>query len=321
MLGGKVQTAAALRVHGPQPSLIQPRGKIELGNPVLMQMGPVRSERQSGEGPLIQAKLGDILELKWEIMAMDEELDFLVRDCFAEPGTSGNQGERLPLIENGCPTPAVAQKLIPNPIKAINSAVKLTYLQAFRFDSSPAIRITCHLELCKENCKSVNCKFNDGIKESWGRKRRFAIDNNINRKNEVKEFETRRFVVPRFAQATTSLVIVDPLQQQNSVIKTEQQQQPFISHSSISKQIFENNKNITKTAKKSSSLFEAFTEAAGGRKNNLELTTTNSEQQQQLCLHKWTLGGVFGTLLTLIVVQSGVVAKHLINRFIVEKRI
>ena len=54
MLGGKVQTAAALRVHGPQPSLIQPRGKIELGNPVLMQMGPVRSERQSGEGPLIQ---------------------------------------------------------------------------------------------------------------------------------------------------------------------------------------------------------------------------------------------------------------------------
>uniref|UniRef100_A0A914NET2 Uncharacterized protein n=1 Tax=Meloidogyne incognita TaxID=6306 RepID=A0A914NET2_MELIC len=79
MLGGKVQTAAALRVHGPQPSLIQPRGKIELGNP---------------------AKLGDILELKWEIMAMDEELDFLVRDCFAEPGTSGNQGERLPLIEN-----------------------------------------------------------------------------------------------------------------------------------------------------------------------------------------------------------------------------
>ena len=57
MLGGKVQTAAALRVHGPQPSLIQPRGKIELGNPVLMQMGPVRSERQSGEGPLIQVNL------------------------------------------------------------------------------------------------------------------------------------------------------------------------------------------------------------------------------------------------------------------------
>jgi len=56
---------------------------------------------------------------------------------------------------SSCPTPAVAQKLIPNPIKAINSAVKLTYLQAFRFDSSPAIRITCHLELCKENCKSV----------------------------------------------------------------------------------------------------------------------------------------------------------------------
>lgn len=32
-----------------------------------------------------QAKLGDILELRWEIMAMDEELDFFVRDCHAEP--------------------------------------------------------------------------------------------------------------------------------------------------------------------------------------------------------------------------------------------
>jgi hypothetical protein len=118
MLGGKVTAAANLTVHGPQPSLIQPRGKIELGNPVLMQMGAIsrRDSRESGHGQ-VQAKLGDILELRWEIMAMDAELDFLVKDCYAEPGASPGsagtgQSERLPLIKGGCPTPAVAQKLI-----------------------------------------------------------------------------------------------------------------------------------------------------------------------------------------------------------------
>ncbi|VDM85421.1 unnamed protein product, partial [Strongylus vulgaris] len=59
-------------------NLIQPRGKIELGNPVFMQL--VSGE---GEQPVVQAKLGDILELRWEIMAMDDELDFFVKDCFA----------------------------------------------------------------------------------------------------------------------------------------------------------------------------------------------------------------------------------------------
>lgn len=52
MLGGKITTSANMTVHGPQPSLINPKGKIELGNPVLMQMN-------AGEGagagqPVIQ---------------------------------------------------------------------------------------------------------------------------------------------------------------------------------------------------------------------------------------------------------------------------
>lgn len=44
------------------------------------------------------------MELRWEIMAMDEELDFIVKDCFAEPGTSSNKvasSEKLQLIEAG----------------------------------------------------------------------------------------------------------------------------------------------------------------------------------------------------------------------------
>lgn len=101
MLGGKVIAAANMTVHGPQPLLIQPRGKIELGNPVLMQMNVPGNDSNH---PAVQAKLGDVLELRWEIMAMDEELDFFVKDCFAEPGTNINKLtplEKLQLIEDG----------------------------------------------------------------------------------------------------------------------------------------------------------------------------------------------------------------------------
>lgn len=51
--------------------------------------------------PVIQAKLGDILELRWEIMAMDEELDFFVKSCTAEPGVPTREDEQLQLIEDG----------------------------------------------------------------------------------------------------------------------------------------------------------------------------------------------------------------------------
>lgn len=49
----------------------------------------------------VQAKLGDILELRWEIMAMDDELDFFVKNCFAEPGVGAKAEERLQLIQGG----------------------------------------------------------------------------------------------------------------------------------------------------------------------------------------------------------------------------
>ena len=109
-----------------------------------------------GEQPIIQAKLGDILELRWEIMAMDDELDFFVKNCHAEPGVGARNEENLQLIEGGCPTPAVAQKLIPGPIEQQSSAVKVARMQAFRFDSSSSIRITCELEICKGDCTPVS---------------------------------------------------------------------------------------------------------------------------------------------------------------------
>uniref|UniRef100_A0A7E4VYW4 ZP domain-containing protein n=1 Tax=Panagrellus redivivus TaxID=6233 RepID=A0A7E4VYW4_PANRE len=277
MLGGKITAAANLSVTGPEPSLIQPRGKIELGNPVLMQMNPVEG---GAGGSVLQAKLGDILELKWEIMAMDEELDFFVKDCVAEAGGAERRGdERLQLIEAGCPTPAVAQKLIPGPIQQQSSAVKIAHLQAFRFDSSSTVRITCQLEICKGNCQSVQCDLADGPKESWGRKKR-ASDNS------VTELETKRYKVPRFAHATTSLVIVDPLQQ------------------------------ITEPAAPiSRARHEDFEVAAVAPSVSVELASGSSYAASgEICLNKWTLVSVFGLLSALILVQATVVLSYIFKR-------
>ncbi|KAL3125932.1 hypothetical protein niasHT_009461 [Heterodera trifolii] len=312
MLGGKVTAAANLTLQGPQPSLIQPRGKIELGNPVLMQMMPmreVRSEDAAGKPsttelrePLLQAKLGDILELRWELMAMDDELDFLVKDCYAEPGIVPPKGasapklamEKLQLVQGGCPTPAVAQKLIPNPIKMLSSAVKVVHMQAFRFDSSPTVRLTCHLELCKGDCKAANCRMVDGTKESWGRKKRESAA------DEVTEFETRRFKVPRFAQATTSLTIVDPLRKVNEPVPT-----PFQAHSSLSKL------SVNEIGISAANLTDLTSEP---------FAEENTDVDSELCMHKWTLGGVLGTLMALIVVQAAVVAKYMAKRMLGRAR-
>ena len=177
----------------------------------------------------------------------------------------------------------MAQKLIPGPIEIKKSAVKVTKMQAFRFDSSSSIRITCEVEICKGDCMpvgftkivgktiflvnnnlisyrpieyiflklyqnekikgllystftltffyfsptflpysllkkwvrnkkvkimdfQVECATNEGQKQSWGRKKR-EVDNGVD------EFETGRYIVPRYSKSMTSIVIIDPLQQ------------------------------------------------------------------------------------------------------------
>ncbi|KHJ75136.1 zona pellucida-like domain protein, partial [Oesophagostomum dentatum] len=186
MLGGKVQAGYNMTVLGPEANLIQPRGKIELGNPVFMQLVSGEGEQPvvqvishlvpmcstQNSQSVLQAKLGDILELRWEIMAMDDELDFFVKDCYAEPGVGAKAEEKLQLIQGGCPTPAVAQKLIPGPIEVQSSAVKVARMQAFRFDSSSSVRVTCELEICKGDCTPVECGLTEGQRKSWGRKKR-----------------------------------------------------------------------------------------------------------------------------------------------------
>uniref|UniRef100_A0AC35U0H5 ZP domain-containing protein n=1 Tax=Rhabditophanes sp. KR3021 TaxID=114890 RepID=A0AC35U0H5_9BILA len=275
MLGGKITTAANMTVNGPTPTDIKPRGKIELGNPVLMQMNAGSGDHQ----PVLQAKLGDILELKWEIMAMDDELDFFVKDCHAEPGTATAEKEKLQLIEGGCPTPAVAQKLMPQPIKVSkeSSAVKIAHLQAFRFDSASSVKITCSIEICKGNCAAVKCDMHGETKESWGRKKRSL-------ENSVTDFETQRYKVPRFSQATTSLVIMDPMQ--NSV-------EPLSSMSKISSQ-------------------DLFSEDPA---DALLRISQSAHLKGNICLAKYTIFSVFGVLFALIFIQAVVVTHYCFKRF------
>uniref|UniRef100_A0A7I4XSG9 PAN-1 domain containing protein n=1 Tax=Haemonchus contortus TaxID=6289 RepID=A0A7I4XSG9_HAECO len=264
MLGGKVQAGYNMTVLGPEPNLIQPRGKIELGNPVFMQL-----VSGDGEQPVVQAKLGDILELRWEIMAMDDELDFFVKDCFAEPGVGAKAEEKLQLIQGGCPTPAVAQKLIPGPIEVQSTSVKVARMQAFRFDSSSSVRVTCELDICKGDCTPVECGLTGGQRQSWGRKKRES-------ENSVVEYETARYRVPKHTRATTSIVIIDPLQQVQEPVSLAR-----------------------------ASAIDFTREEA----EEIPVSTAG-----QMCLAKPTLIGVFGLLLTLTSVQAIVVIQYLVKR-------
>ncbi|GMT28150.1 hypothetical protein PFISCL1PPCAC_19447 [Pristionchus fissidentatus] len=268
MLGGKVQAGYNMTVNGPEANLIQPRGKIELGNPVAMQM-----LAGDGKSPVVQAKLGDMMTLRWEIMAMDEELDFFVRECHAEPGSNGANEEKLQLIDGGCPTPAVAHKLIPGPIELQSTAVKTTKMQAFRFDSSSTIRVTCNIEICQGDCTPVECALVEGQRQSFGRKKRDT--------NSIGLFETARYKVPRYAQSTTSIVIVDPLQQIS---------EPSISLAHRS-QMEMNRGSIEES--------EVIDVALPG----------------EMCMTKSMLLAVFGILLILVVIQALIVGRYVVKRY------
>jgi hypothetical protein len=91
--------------------------------------------------------------------------------------------------------------------------------------------------------------------------------------------ETRRYKVPRFAQATTSLVVVDPLQQINEPSASV----ALSRHSGI---------NLTRS----------------------EPPVSVQKMLNQMCVNKWTLFSVLGTLLVLILVQSIVVSRYIFKR-------
>ncbi|MCP9260868.1 PAN domain protein [Dirofilaria immitis] len=263
MLGGKVTAGANLTIDGPEAALIQPRGKIELGNPVLMQMLSGRGEYQ----PVLQAKLGDILQLRWEIMTMDEELDFFVRDCFAEPGTNTlNSEENLQLIANGCPTPAVSQKIMPDPIEVMSSSVKIAHLQA----------------LCVNSAKNKN---NHGVERSAVQPIQLLtvsqgvkeIDVAGGLRRFIPRFdETERYKIPKRAQATTSVIVIDPLQQV-----------------------------AEPAALARSQIFDLVREEP-------EMTIT--ALPGQLCMTKTSLFAIFTLLLIITVVQAIVVAHYVFQR-------
>lgn len=100
----------------------------------------------------------------------------------------------------------------------------------------------------------------------------------------VKTFlvETKRYKVPRFAQATTSMVIVDPLQQLNEP-----------------------------TIPVAMSRHEQFDISLDGP---ITVEKTSAVEVGEMCLNKWILLSVMGTLFALIVIQSTVVLTFIFKR-------
>lgn len=44
---------------------------------------------------------------------------------------------------------------MPDPVVTVSSSTKIAQLQAFRFDSSSTVRITCYLDICLGACEPV----------------------------------------------------------------------------------------------------------------------------------------------------------------------
>lgn len=198
---------------GPKVTDIRPQGKIELSSPVMMQMlsagGP--EEEQT---PMIRAEIGDILELRWNMMAFDDSLDFFVRECTAEKGGPVASGEQtsLKLLHRGCPTPAVAGKLVPEGVAKVDKHTKTLKLQAFRFDGSRTVRVICQLDICSGKCVPAECDIAGKTELSHGRKKReAAIEDVVAAGNFSNDrIETAKYILPKRAEAMASLVIIDP---------------------------------------------------------------------------------------------------------------
>lgn len=310
--GGKKTIEANLNVNGPEAAVIQPRGKIELDSPVMMQM------MGAGDAPVLQAKLGDILELRWEMMALDEQMDFFVRECHAEPGgigapeaAAGGSGsystggaapaqqqtaapstDKLQLIEKGCPTPAVSVKLMPDPVQPVSNKLKTAKLQAFRFDSSRSVRIICALEICEGKCNPTSCDMNGHPAESYGRKKRENEASNIITDDPnfgSPNVETPRYLVRRRSQSMTSLVVVDPMQEITTITQNQasfrSQERPVVP------KLFETERQPVE-----------FVPAKG-----------------TMCMPKSTFIGIFAFLGVMALVQGIVVAFYLIRRLMTPK--
>lgn len=114
--------------------------------------------------------------------------------------------------------------------------------------------------------------------------------------------ETKRYRIPKFAQATTSLVIIDPLQQLSdiqaqAVNLAKQSAQEFMATGP--KYEYSDSKHETELKNMDSFATVAQTE-----------TTNNSE----MCMNKWILFSVLGTLFILIIIQALIVTKYIFKR-------
>jgi hypothetical protein len=196
---------AKLTLHGPEATNINPLGKIDIATPVMMRMLSA-----DGPGPVLKAQIGDMIDLDWQMMNIEDDMDFFVRECIAEEGgdLTPPKTKTLKLIERGCPTPAVYGKLMPEPVRTLGKRHKAAKLQAFRFDGSRTIRVVCQIDVCPAQCEPVICD-----NPNAARKKRDIEDENVVYDRFTDKFETSRYTVPKRFRAISSLMIIDPVQE------------------------------------------------------------------------------------------------------------
>lgn len=120
--------------------------------------------------------------------------------------------------------------------------------------------------------------------------------------------ETKRYKIPRYAQATTSIVIIDPLQQ-----ISEPQQNAAVSMAKQSAQDF------AAIGPKYYQEFGLTDDESAERHSSVEVSASDGRRASasgpsEMCMNKWTLAGVLGTLFALIVIQALIVTKYIFKR-------
>ncbi|CAJ0564058.1 unnamed protein product, partial [Mesorhabditis spiculigera] len=150
------------------------------------------------DGQTVSAvELGEVVELKWEITERRAGVGYFVSECVAERmGGIDPAPEPLTIIHHGCPDPKVANRLLDGVVEQQPDGFTAK-MKVFRFDGSRRVRLRCIIDVCVEDCPSVECDGLDPELKSYGRKKRQSLSDLSNMMRRLKpNFRTDTVTTP-----------------------------------------------------------------------------------------------------------------------------